>query len=130
MAASNQTPPEYFTYDQLGHRGTGVFLRLIEGGGTIVSFTENLSYAECMAIGKAYIAFKWVPKSVATYLEVQAELCELVGEECKKSCSAKGCVCNPATSTCVDSSGNTGNNPGGNQSGRGCEQPGEVAGAH
>ena len=121
MADLNQTPPEYLAYDRQGHRGTGVFLRLLAGGGTVVSFRENLPYAECVRLGEAFAAFKWVPEPVATYLEVQADLCEIVGEECRKKCSAKGCLCSRATSTCVDSSGNSSNEPGGKQSNRGYE---------
>jgi hypothetical protein len=121
ILAQDQTPKQYLRLVRMGGPGTGVFLQAVRGGGTVVRYVSRITHAECIRQAKSFLspAFKWIPASVASYSEVQADLCEVVGEECKKSCSAKGCICDPATSSCVDSTGSARGGPRGNQSNQG-----------
>jgi hypothetical protein len=104
-------------YADRGELGTGVFLRLLEGGGTHVSFKPKLTYRECRTYGLECQAFKWIPEAIAVYVEVHSDTCLSRGEEClDKGCAAKGCICNNATNTCADASGNApGSPPGGTE---------------
>jgi hypothetical protein len=103
--AVDQTPEKYI---DMIETGSGVFLNLLEGGGTFVSFQENVTYAEARRQGAGYTAFKWIPNTVASFATVQGSICPIPGEPCGKTCTAVGCICSPATKTCVDASQNGG----------------------
>jgi hypothetical protein len=109
--AVDQTPEAYI---EMNETGSGVFLNLLAGGGTLVSFQENVTYAEAQRHGEGYAAFKWIPNTVASFAAVQGSICPIPGEPCEKTCTANGCICSPATKTCVDASQNGG---GGGESG-------------
>jgi hypothetical protein len=123
--ALDQTPEEYIQVSKTELRGTAVFLSILAGGGTFVSFGQNISYEEATTRGEEYAAFKWIPLSVASYAQVVNATCPTPGERCYGRCQAIGCVCNPSTSTCVDASQNGGGPAGGEQSGGGI-RPGEL----
>ncbi len=105
--ASNQTPQRYREIATTSHRGTGVFLRTGASGETLVTLEQNLSYEVCVRQGQGFVAFKWIPATVASFSQVAGSRCRLVGERCTDSCDADGCLCNPARQQCVDASGNT-----------------------
>ena len=119
--AFDQTPEEYRQYQDQGYLGTGVFLQLPEGGGTRVTFRPKLTYSQCRIFGLDFQAFKWIPEPIASYAEVQSDLCPTSGEECLKSCAAKGCLCNRASSKCADASGNAPGSTGSDSSDSGNE---------
>lgn len=117
--AADQTPEEYKTMREFGLHGTGVFLSNLAGGGTFISFREELTYPEAQRAGQGYAAFKWIPETVANALAVRNGICPIPGEPCGGAgkCTANGCICNPQTNRCVDVTQN-GSDPssgGGNQ---------------
>ena len=121
--ASDQTPKEYLHYGAtIGALGTGVFLQTPAGGGTLVTFRSKITYQQCRTYGTDHRAFKWIPEAVASYAEVQSDVCAARGEECVRACAAKGCLCNHPTNSCVDATGNAPGSPrGGERSGPGDE---------
>jgi hypothetical protein len=116
--ASNQTPRRYIDQAKMS-RGTGVFLQATASGENRVVFEQNLAYDACVALGKEYLAFKWVLFSIASYSKVVDSRCKLAGERCSKSCDADGCLCDTEREVCVDVSGNSQlpPNTGGSESG-------------
>lgn len=110
--ASNQTPQKYKDLASQNALGTAVFLQVGASGETLVTFEQSLSYEICMQRGQRFAAFKWVPRTIASYEAVVGSRCRLVGEQCSISCDADGCLCDTARQQCADSSGNSQTPPG------------------
>lgn len=104
--AEDQTPEEWREKFQDSQGGTAVLLLVGAGGSTYVTIRPISGYAECVLIGQSFAAYKWVPREVASYAEVQESRCRLPGEACVKTCTAYGCVCNPHKGQCTDQSSN------------------------
>jgi hypothetical protein len=122
--ASDQTPGAYKAYPE-SQLGTGVFLRVGASAESMVTFEQNINYAICIQRGQDFAAFKWIPLAIATYMDVEASRCRIVGEACSISCDAHGCLCDTNRGECVDASGNSTlpSSQGGLGSGKWADQP-------
>jgi hypothetical protein len=106
---ANQTLAEYIPANRNSERGTGVFLKIGVSNSTIISFKDDITYAECVSEGttRDYEAFKWIPQRVASYSLVLNSRCTTPGARCTGGiCVGHGCMCSSTLNQCVDSSGN------------------------
>jgi hypothetical protein len=51
---------------------------------------SGITYQDCVQRGGLTIAFKWVPYTVASYIDIQNTTC---GEPCIDTCPRPGCIC-------------------------------------
>jgi hypothetical protein len=105
----NQTLADYIPAAHDSERGTGVFLKVGVSNSTIISFKDDITYAECVSNGQTldYEAFKWIPQRVASYSLIINSRCTTPGARCSSGyCAGHGCLCSSTLSQCVDSSGN------------------------
>jgi len=89
----NQTDPAWLVGPSGSGKGTGVFLVAdvhSEGQPVKKEFVNDITYQDCVRRAAHAIAFKWVPKSIATQVSLSTGSC---GDPCVDTCVKPGCVC-------------------------------------
>ena len=91
----NQTDPASLALAQdPTARGTGIFLvpdfDSRDAEATRKEFVADISYPECETRGQLAAAFRWVPATVASMADLQAQTC---GDTCVLRCAKHGCMC-------------------------------------
>lgn len=87
---------------ELNNLGTGIFL-IPNVESSIYAdakkvFVPDITYGDCVRRGEFAMAFKWVPHSEATFLELSTARCTC--RPCISSCVEKSCICNERTGRC------------------------------
>jgi hypothetical protein len=87
--------------------GTGVFIAIRGGGDEFkIEFARNVTHQRCAEIARdrSYGAFKWVPRQIASFAQVEGARCFAEGDPCKLTCKGLGCMCHPTLRICVSKS--------------------------
>jgi hypothetical protein len=96
--AFDQTDPVWLRDTVDGTFGSGVYLCRQWTGSQetlTVQFDEDVTYAQCQAKskGRAALAFKWVPSTVAVFTQVTNSPCNSSGQDCVDRCPGFSCFC-------------------------------------
>jgi hypothetical protein len=94
---SDQTDPGWLKDSNAETLGTGVFLISVDNPGIRKIFVRDITYQDCVLLGRSATEFKWVPSYVAEYAQLTQIPC---GQSCVETCTPPGCVCDRAARTC------------------------------
>jgi len=90
----NQTEPSWLA-QYATDLGTGIFILPDVTQPKLRAYkkelVQDITYQDCVQRGALTIAFKWVPKSVSSYMDIKSTTCG--HEPCIDTCVEPGCTC-------------------------------------